>query len=155
MTSVRASLVDVYLLRPGSAGPEVLLLRRAAGGRCPGSWEAIHGHVETGEVPAAAAAREIEEETGLFTDRLYNLSRVEMFYLHGQDEVALVPVFVGWVGPDAELRLSGEHDAFEWLDGPQAITRCSWPRSARAIADVIRLVGSGTAGPLEDVLRVR
>ena len=70
MTSVRASLVDAYLLRPGAAGLEVLLLRRAAGGRCPGSWEAVHGHIEVGEPPAAAAAREIEEEAGIRPQRL-------------------------------------------------------------------------------------
>ena len=27
-----------------------------AGGRCPGSWEAVHGHIEPGETPAEAAA---------------------------------------------------------------------------------------------------
>jgi len=46
MTSVRATLVDLYVLRGAGASLEVLTLRRAAGGRCPGSWEAVHGHIE-------------------------------------------------------------------------------------------------------------
>lgn len=155
MTAVAVTLVDVYLLRPGDSGVEALLLRRAAGGRCPGSWEAVHGHVEPGERPAAAADREVLEETGLIPDRLYNLSRVEGFYLHHQDQVALVPVFVGWMAAGCQVRLSGEHDAFAWLPVPDAAERFTWPRSRRAIVDALVVVGNGSAGPLEDVLRVR
>ena len=105
MTSVRVSLVDVYVLRRGSGGIECLVLRRAPGGRCPGSWEAVHGHIEDGERPWQAAGRELEEETGLSPERLYNLSRVETFYQHRLDEVALVPVFVAFVPADAVVRL--------------------------------------------------
>ncbi|HET7240519.1 MAG TPA: NUDIX domain-containing protein, partial [Gemmatimonadales bacterium] len=97
MTSVRVSLVDLYVLRGAGRTLECLPLRRAAGGRCPGSWETVHGHIEPGERPAEAAQRELREETGLVPLRLYNLSRVELFYQHRQDEVALVPVFVAFV----------------------------------------------------------
>src|SRR5215207_8122450 len=88
MTSVRVSLVDVYVVRMAGAGLEYLALRRAPGGRCPGSWESVHGHIEPAERPAEAAARELAEETGLTSERLYNRSRVELFYQHGRDEVA-------------------------------------------------------------------
>ncbi|MEO7477504.1 MAG: NUDIX domain-containing protein, partial [Gemmatimonadales bacterium] len=115
MTSIRVSLVDLYVLRGAGLALECLVLRRAPGGRCPGSWEAVHGHIESGETPAEAARRELDEETGLRADRLYNLSRVETFYQHGLDEVALVPVFAAWVPPDATVRTGVEHDRFEWL----------------------------------------
>ncbi|MGH3370423.1 MAG: NUDIX domain-containing protein, partial [Nocardioidaceae bacterium] len=101
MTSVRVSLVDLYVLRGTGPGLECLVLRRGTGGRCPGSWETVHGHIETDELPAAAAVRELLEETGLTPSRLYNLSRVESFYQHRLDEVALVPVFVAFVPSDA------------------------------------------------------
>ena len=97
MTSVRVSLVDLYVLRGTGSALECLVLRRASGGRCPGSWETVHGHIEAGETPADAARRELEEETGLALERLYNLSRVETFYQHRLDEVALVPVFAAFV----------------------------------------------------------
>ena len=103
LTSVRVSLVDLYVLRGAGPSLECLTLRRAAGGRCPGSWETVHGHIEPGEQPAEAAQRELREETGLAPLRLYNLSRVELFYQHRQDEVALVPVFVAFVAPEAEV----------------------------------------------------
>jgi dATP pyrophosphohydrolase len=154
MTSVRTSLVDVYVLRLKDASLECLALRRRLGGRCPGSWESVHGHIEAAEQPAAAAARELEEETGLTPLRLYNLSRVELFYQHRNDEVALVPVFAAFVDAGARVRLGSEHDGFEWLTPAAARHRFAWPRERRALDDIETLLGSGTAGPVDDVLRV-
>jgi len=154
VTGVRVSLVDLYVLRGTGASVECLVLRRAPGGRCPGSWETVHGHIEADERPAEAAVRELLEETGLTPTRLYNLSRVESFYQHRLDEVALVPVFVAFTLPDTEIRLSGEHDRAEWLRPEAARVRYAWPRERRALDDVLALVGAGNAGPLEDVLRV-
>lgn len=154
VTSVLVSLVDVYVLRGASASLECLVLRRAAGGRCAGSWESVHGHIEAGEVPAGAAARELQEETGLTPLRLYNVSRVELFYQHRMDEVALVPVFAVFVAPDASVRLGPEHDRFEWLVPSAAALRLAWPRERRALEDVVALLGGGNGGAVDDVLRV-
>jgi dATP pyrophosphohydrolase len=154
VTSVRTSLVDVYVLRGTGTALECLALRRGPGGRCPGSWESVHGHIEPAEQPAGAATRELEEETGLTPLRLYNLSRVELFYQHRVDEVALVPVFAAFVAPDARIRLGAEHDGFEWLSADAARLRFAWPRERRALADIVSLLESGNAGLVDDVLRV-
>ena len=114
----------------------------------------MHGHVEPGEGPAEAAWREVIEETGITPERLYNLSRVESFYLHRHGAVAIVPVFAAVV-PDGAVRLCAEHDAWEWLPLATARERLSWPRSRRALEDLAVLLADGTAGVLEDVLRVR
>ena len=154
MTTVRTSLVDVYVLRMAESALQCLVLRRAPGGRCPGSWESVHGHIEPAEQPAGAAARELAEETGLVPIRLYNLSRVELFYQHRLDEVALVPVFAAFVAPEAAVRLGEEHDRFEWLTPAAARARFAWPRERRALEDIETLLGQGSAGPVDDVLRV-
>jgi 8-oxo-dGTP pyrophosphatase MutT (NUDIX family) len=114
----------------------------------------VHGHIESAERPAGAAAREMEEETGLTPLRLYNLSRVELFYQHRTDEVALVPVFVAFVAGDATVRLGAEHDGFEWLSPDEARLRFAWPRERRALDDIVTLLRDGSAGTVDDVLRV-
>src|SRR3989454_9601033 len=65
VTETRVAFVDVYVLRPTPGGLEALGLRRGAtaGNRSPGSWETVHGHIEPGETPVAAALREVREET--------------------------------------------------------------------------------------------
>jgi 8-oxo-dGTP pyrophosphatase MutT (NUDIX family) len=170
MTDTRVAIVDVYVFRIGHGqeegtvdpakrgpglGPEVLALRRAPGLRSPGTWEAVHGHVLPGENPVDAAVRELEEETGLVPARLYNLSRVESFYLHRSDQVALIPAFCAVVAGDSPARLSEEHDRSEWLDPEEAGRRFFWPREKRALADALQLFGDGDAGGAEDVLRIR
>jgi 8-oxo-dGTP pyrophosphatase MutT (NUDIX family) len=154
LSGISVSLVDVYVLRSGGPDLECLALRRGAAGRCPGSWEAVHGHIEPGETPAAAAQREVTEETGLTPLRLYNLSRVELFYRHRTDEVALVPVFAAFVDPGAPIRLSPEHDGYEWLPPPAARARFAWPRERRALDDILILLAGGDGGAVDDVLRV-
>lgn len=154
MTAVGVPFVDLYVLREAGAGLQALVLRRAVGERCPGSWECVHGSIEAGETPVAAARRELVEETGLVPERLYNLSRVEAFYRHGTDDVALIPVFVAFVGASAAVTLSDEHDLHEWLAPAEALARYSWPRARRSLEDALALVGGGTAGPMEDVLRI-
>ena len=154
MTTLLTKFVDVYVLRGAGPALQILLLRRGAGGRCPGSWEAVHGHIEPAESPADAARRELAEETGLAPERLYNLSRVELFYQHRLNEVALVPAFAAFVPTGLAVRLGPEHDRLEWLAPEQARARFAWPRERRALDDIRVLFTDGHAGPLDDVLRV-
>lgn len=154
MTAVRVAFVDTYVLRGVGETLEALVLRRGPGGRCPGSWETVHGTIETGETPVQTSLREMREETGLTPTKLYNVSRVESFYQHRTDEVVFIAVFAAFVPPNAEPRLSREHDAAAWLPTREAIERFAWPRERRAIRDIISLFGKGDGGLLEDVLRV-
>jgi 8-oxo-dGTP pyrophosphatase MutT (NUDIX family) len=146
--------VDTYAVRGAGERLEVLVLRRGSRGRCPGSWETVHGTIESGETPVQASLRELREETGLVPQKFYNLSRTEAFYQHRTDELAVIPVFVAFVATDAVVRLSDEHDRSEWLRPPEAVRRFAWPRERRALDDILSIVGGGDAGLLDDVLRV-
>lgn len=128
-------------------------MRRAHGVRCTGAWEVVHGRIESGEKPEQAARREVVEETGLPVERLYNVTCLP-FYLHKQGVVNMAVVFAAFVAAHSEVRLGEEHDDAEWLPATQAAERIAWPRSREMIRDILQLVGSGNAGPLEDVLLV-
>jgi len=154
VTAIRVCFVDTLVLRGAGASLEVLVLRRASGGRNPGSWETVHGTIEPGETPVQASLRELQEETGLTPERYYNLSRIEGFYQHATDELAIIPAFAAFVPADAVPHLSDEHDAFAWLPPPAAAQQFAWPRERRALDDVLSIVGSGDGGLLDDVLRV-
>ncbi len=133
----------------------VLVLQRGTQTRCPGSWELVHGRIERGERPEAAARREVLEETGLPTERLYCIT-VNAFYLAGRDVQAAI-VFAGVVGEGAELPsavLGPEHVAFRWLTIEGARRVVTWPREREALVHIAHLLRSGDAGVAEDVLRV-
>lgn len=154
MTAIRVCFVDTFVLRRGGGEWEVLVLRRSAHGRNPGSWETVHGTIEPGETPVQASLRELREETGLAPERFYNLSRIEGFYQHRTDELAIIPAFAAVVAAGAAPRLSDEHDAFVWLAPEEATRRFAWPRERRALDDVLSIVGAEGGGLLDDVLRV-
>jgi A/G-specific adenine glycosylase len=96
-------------------GGRWLLQRRPADGLLGGLWEFPGGKVEPGETPAAAAVRELREETGAEVDRLRPVGTVRHAYSHfsvdlhvfqGQTDAAL-PATASrrWVTPESLLEL--------------------------------------------------
>jgi 8-oxo-dGTP pyrophosphatase MutT (NUDIX family) len=153
MASINIGTVDVYLIAARTDGWRVLTLQRAKNTRCPTAWETVHGHIESGEEPEQAAEREVREETGLSVERLYNVS-VQPFYLHNTHTVELAVVFAAFVAAASEVKLSAEHSRSEWLTPERALERFVWPRERQALREILHLLKSGDAGPVEDVLRV-
>jgi len=153
MTDLRVGVIDVYVIRPYRADWLVLSLQRSRGTRCPGSWETVHGRIEANERPEHAAVREVREETGLALDRLYNVT-CQPFYLHTVGVVQMAVVFAAFVTEDSDVRLGVEHERYEWLSMSEAAARFTWPREREALEHIGILLGSGDAGPAEDVLRV-
>jgi 8-oxo-dGTP pyrophosphatase MutT (NUDIX family) len=154
VTELRVGVVDVFVVRPRPDGWRVLALRRARGVRCPGAWEAVHGSIEPGERPEAAALREVREETGLEVERLYNVT-VHPFYLHAAGVVQLAVVFTAFVAEPGDVTRGAEHDDHAWLTLDEALARLFWPRERSTLRDAHALLQGGDAGPAEDVLRVR
>jgi 8-oxo-dGTP pyrophosphatase MutT (NUDIX family) len=153
MASINIGTVDVYLIAARTDGWRVLVLQRAKNTRCPTAWETVHGHIEGGEEPEQAAEREVREETGLNVERLYNVS-VQPFYLHRTHTVEMAVVFAAFVPPAGEITLSAEHSRSEWLTPERALERFAWPRERQALSEIMHLLHTGNAGPVEDVLRV-
>ena len=100
---------------------EILLLHRSLWGENftgDWAWTTPGGAREPEEPPAATAARELYEETGL---RLTCRS-VRSPVAEAQREIA-VDVFAAEATTDAPVRLSDEHDRYEWVQ-PDDLDRC-------------------------------
>ena len=155
-TRITVGVVDVVVLTAAPVGRRerwrVLTMRRAAGTRCTGAWEIVHGRIEPGETPAKAAAREVREETGLPPVRLYSVA-VNPFYLHQNDTVQLAIVFAAIIASSA-VTVGPEHDQYRWRTPAAAAKALAWPREQQALAYAVHLLADGDAGPLEDVLRI-
>jgi type II secretory ATPase GspE/PulE/Tfp pilus assembly ATPase PilB-like protein/8-oxo-dGTP pyrophosphatase MutT (NUDIX family) len=152
-TEIKVATIDAYVLRHENSEWRVLALRRAQGTRCPTSWESVHGAIEPGELPHDAALREIFEETGLEVQRLYHVG-VQPFYIGAIGIVSLSVGFAAVVDESAHVILSDEHDAFEWMSGSEAQSRFTWPRTRTMLGEILDILRTGDAGPVEDVLRV-
>jgi dATP pyrophosphohydrolase len=158
-TRLSTGVVDVVVMA-SARGPvrgrtpwRILTLRRAAGVRCTGAWELVHGRIEPGERPAAAARREVREETGLTVDRLYSIA-VNPFYIHQSDTVHMAIVFAAVVNAEVPIVLGNEHDACRWRAPRAAIGALAWPREHEAVRYAVHLLRQGDAGAVDDVLRV-
>ena len=155
---IAATAVDVLVLSRAAAGRRdtwrILTLRRAAGVRCTGAWEIVHGSIEEGERPEDAAIREVQEETGFAVDRLYSIT-VNPFYLHQRGTIVMAVVFAAIVDATNPIVLAEEHDLAQWRTPAAAAKVLAWPRSIEAMRHTLHILATGDAGAREDVLRVK
>ena len=110
--------VMVVPLRMGSDW-EVLVLKR---GPSKGSvWAPVTGNVDAGETDAQAAARELEEETGLAgASALFPTEFVNSF--SKGDERFTESVWAAVVRPGVKVKLSSEHVASQWVHADEAVS---------------------------------
>jgi dihydroneopterin triphosphate diphosphatase len=125
---------------------QVLLLERA--GR-PGYWQSVTGSLDRPDEPlAAAAAREVREETGIEAGAgmLTRWNAVNTFEIYRQWRHRFAPGVIHNIEHVFGLQLAGlvpvaiapaEHLAFVWLPWQAAAERCfSWSNR-----DAIRMLG--------------
>ena len=142
MSPFRPDLVDCWIYRQGAGGTEgveVLLVRRAPGRILPGLWQCVSGSLEPDERVALAALREVEEETGFDPDVIeafYDLDLVNQFHEPSVDAVLTSAVFAVRVAPDAEARLSHEHDGARWVGLEAARRESVWPGYREALGRI-------------------
>ena len=141
MSPLRPDLVDCWMFRVpmtarGVERPEILLIRRSPGRILHGLWQCVSGSLEPGERVAAAALRELQEETGFGPDQIeafYDLDLVNQFHEPTVDGIVTAAVFAVRLRADAEPRLSSEHDGAHWHDLDEAHQQVIWPGYRTAI----------------------
>jgi dATP pyrophosphohydrolase len=150
--TIVSDIIDVFVYRLRSDGPQFLLLRRSPGQTLAGTWQTVHGHIEQGETAIQTAVRELHEETRLTPLSWHQLESVNTFFLAARDEVHLCAGFAAQVGPEADPTLNAEHDDFTWLSIGESMERFHWPGERRAVREIDEMILPG--GHRADTLRI-
>ncbi len=116
----------VYLKNPET---KFLLLQYEAG-----HWDFVKGNVEVGETEQQTALRELSEETGIIDARfiLGFKEKISYFYKRQGATVYKEVIFFLMEAKTAEVKISFEHIAYEWLTYEKAMQRLSY-KNARDV----------------------
>lgn len=116
-------------------GDQVLLLRRSnTDTRRPLQWDLPGGYVEDGEEIKEGCAREIDEEADLrVADKDLHLAYALTEIVDDKSVTWLI--FIGRT-TNTEVKLSYEHDKYEWVSLDKAIEMMEYPRHLKALKHI-------------------
>lgn len=112
---------------------EFLLLHYEAG-----HWDFPKGNRERGETKIETAVREIEEETGLKNLEFSDFEKeITYFYKREGKTVYKIVTYFLARSTTKEVRISWEHQGFEWLPYEKALDRLSY-QNARDVLEAAK-----------------
>jgi 8-oxo-dGTP pyrophosphatase MutT (NUDIX family) len=116
-------------------------------------WNVIAGQVEDDESFAVAAARELEEETGLVATPI-DLELAQNYAIEPEylalyapgDTTVAIQSFAVSAPADWEPTLNHEHDSYRWCTIDEAIALAYWPEVKAGLRVVAARLGIDSAG---------
>jgi dihydroneopterin triphosphate diphosphatase len=144
LATVLSRMVEVCIFRWSEGETQYLLLQRADDEELyPGIWQIVTGSLKKNERTEKAALRELEEETGLKLKRFWTVPVLDSYFDIQNDAVQMVPIFAAEIDTTLNVRLSHEHQRFEWLAYDKARERIAWPGQRKAIKIVHDYIAGG------------
>lgn len=137
MIAVLSEGISVYVYRRASDDIEILQLRRASGDIYPQTWQPIYGGVHAGEKAVDAARRELLEETGIISKRMFLVEYVETVFFRPNNAIHMFPVFAAEFTSEQEIRLNEEHDAFRWVSSAEVKDKFVFRTQREAISVLV------------------
>lgn len=134
MINLVVNTIQIHVARPRNDGNgyEYLALQRSKSNPIyPNLWQAITGTIEGSESAIECAIREVREETGLELLSLWTIPFVAIFFDPYQNSVNASPVFGALVENGQAVRISSEHQDFEWLSLEEFVKRVPLPSHKR------------------------
>jgi len=104
-------------------------------------WDYPKGHVEAGEADKEAAARELDEETGIEEVEILEgfVHEIIYFFRHPKRGLIRKTVVFFLARTNREyVNLSDEHEGFAWLSGPEAMKRLTYRNAREVLAAALR-----------------
>lgn len=135
-------MIEAHICRIREGRIEFLILKRSDDQIYPGLWQMVTGKIDEGEKAYRAAAREIEEETGIKTEKMYAAPNVNSFYNERKDRISLIPVFCIIVPEDTYVQISEEHSEYKWTSPEEAKKLFAWPGQRRSVDAVVEFIDS-------------
>lgn len=133
---IRPEEVMIVVYRPG---PEFLVALRSPDRQ--GYWNLVAGGVEEGEEAAAAARRELEEESGLGSPTRFEAIPLELGYVRPEGMHIRMHAFLAAAPDGFEPVLNEEHVDHRWCSAAEADTLLAYPEPREAVAYVARRLG--------------
>ena len=130
---IKSKLVEAHIIRIIKGKIEFLLMQRSEREKYPLIWQMVTGKIKENENAHETVIREIKEETNLTVDKMFVVPNVNPFYDSFDNTMNLVPVFVVEVMSDSEVRISDEHQNYEWLNKKEAKRRLAWPGQSESV----------------------
>ncbi|MBW2980992.1 NUDIX domain-containing protein [Candidatus Woesearchaeota archaeon] len=128
MPKVISAGAVIFRIKDGK--PEFLLLHYAAG-----HWEFVKGHVEKGEEDISTVKREAEEEAGIKDLRILDgfVDKITYFYKSKGETVSKEVNFYLGETKTKEVKLSFEHQGFEWLGYEESMEKLTFKNAKETL----------------------
>ena len=127
----------IILFRNTTEGRKYLILRAKRDDDRPEFWDISKGELNSGESGIEAARREVKEETGIEDYKLIGDFKFTAQYFtkrEGKTIPKFVAVFLA-EAPNEAVKLSWEHDSFEWATLEEASKKLTTMKKALHAAD--------------------
>lgn len=110
--------------------PKFLLLHYQGG-----HWDFVKGNIEEGEEEKETVLRELEEETGIKEGEFIEGFRETINYIYKRNKQVFYKevVFYLLITHESKVRLSYEHQGYDWLNYEEALKRLTYKNAKQVL----------------------